>query len=131
MTGGTVVVLGTTGRNFGAGFSGGNAYVLDLDKSKVNPASVADGSLLFMPLDDETEPVVRNLVRKHADETDSPVAKALIDDWENARTRFTRIVPKQFIAMTKAMAEAEEDGVDFNAPGAWDKVYETVMEGAR
>ena len=45
--------------------------------------------------------------------------------------RFTHVVPKQFVAMTKAMEEAEANNVDFNAPGAWEKVYEQVMEGAR
>ena len=56
MTGGTVVVLGPTGRNFGAGFSGGDAFVLDLDTSKVNPEAAAHGSLLFEPLDGGEHP---------------------------------------------------------------------------
>ncbi len=131
MTGGVVVVLGKTGRNFGAGFSGGNAYVLDLDKSKVNPEAIANGSLLCLELSDEEDALVRSLVAKHAEETDSDIAKELLADWDSARSRFTRIVPRQFVAMTQAMDEAKEQGVDFNAPGAWEKVYEHVMEGVR
>ena len=129
MTGGTVVVLGPTGRNFGAGFSGGDAYVLDLDMAKVNPA--ARQSLVFEPLDGTTGPAVRRLVERHAEQTGSAFAAALLADWEHAASRFTHLVPRQYVAMTRAMRQAEEDGIDFNAPGAWEQVYEQVMEGAR
>ncbi|MDF7641599.1 glutamate synthase large subunit [Bifidobacterium sp. ESL0784] len=129
MTGGTVVVLGPTGRNFGAGFSGGHAYVLDLDMNKVNPGAVKSDSLLFEALDDTESQHVRQMVKKHAEETGSAFAQALLDDWEVARSRFTHVVPKQFVAMSAAMDEARANNVDFNAPGAWDDVYEHVMEG--
>lgn len=129
MTGGTVVVLGPTGRNFGAGFSGGHAYVLDLDMNKVNPGAVKSGSLLFEALDDAEAQHVRQMVKKHAEETGSAFAQALLDDWEVSRSRFTHVVPKQFVAMSAAMEEAKANDVDFNAPGAWDDVYEHVMEG--
>ena len=82
MTGGTVVVLGPTGRNFGAGFSGGDAFVLDLDTSKVNPEAAAHGSLLFEPLDGATSEKVRDLVKRHAEETGSAFAAALLEDWD-------------------------------------------------
>ncbi|WP_140556654.1 glutamate synthase large subunit [Bifidobacterium sp. UTCIF-39] len=131
MTGGVVVVLGSTGRNFGAGFSGGNAYVLDLDMAKVNPSAVRTGALKFLPLNGEDEELVHSLVKRHAEETDSTIAKELLANWPEAVKRFTHIVPTQFVAMTKAMKKAEEDNVDFNAPGAWEKVYEQVMEGVR
>lgn len=129
MTGGTVVVLGPTGRNFGAGFSGGHAYVLDLDMNKVNPGAVKSGSLLFEALNDDEAQRVHQMVKKHAEETGSLFAQTLLDDWEQARSRFTHVVPKQFVAMSAAMDEARVDNVDFNAPGAWDSVYEHVMEG--
>lgn len=129
MTGGTVAVLGPTGRNFGAGFSGGHAYVLDLDMSKVNPSALKSGSLIFEPLNESESQRVQQLVRKHAEETGSAYAQSLLDNWEESRSRFTHVVPRQFVAMTKAMAQAEENDVDFNAVGAWDQVYEHVMEG--
>ncbi|MBB2954872.1 glutamate synthase (NADPH/NADH) large chain [Bifidobacterium commune] len=129
MTGGTVAVLGPTGRNFGAGFSGGHAYVLDLDMSKVNPSALKSGSLIFESLNESESQRVQQLVRTHAEETGSAYAQALLDNWEESRSRFTHIVPKQFVAMTKAMAQAEENDVDFNAVGVWDQVYEHVMEG--
>ena len=71
------------------------------------------------------------LVKQHAEETGSQFAAALLEDWNETVKRFTHVVPKQFVAMTKAMEEAKANNVDFNAPGAWEKVYEQVMEGAR
>ena len=130
MTGGTVVILGPTGRNLGAGFSGGHVFVLDLDMGKVNPESAA-GALRFAPLDETSEPVVRALVERHAQETGSGFAQSLLDDWDNAKTRFTHMVPKQFVAMTHAMEEAKQEHIDFNEPGVWEQTYEHVMEGAR
>ena len=130
MTGGTVVVLGSMGRNFGAGFSGGNVYVLDLDMNQVNPAAAKDGSLLFLPLDDEAQALVHDLVKRHAEETGSAFAAGLLKDWKHTVARFTQVVPEHYLAMTAAMAKAEEDNIDFNAPGAWEQVYEQVMEGA-
>ena len=116
MTGGTVVVLGPTGRNFGAGFSGGNTYVLDLDMKKVNPGAIKSGALLFKSLDAETSKLVYALVKQHAEETGSQFAAALLEDWNETVKRFTHVVPKQFVAMTKAMEEAKTNNVDFNAP---------------
>ena len=131
MTGGTVVVLGPTGRNFGAGFSGGDAFVLDLDTSKVNPEAAAHGSLLFEPLDGATSEKVRDLVKRHAEETGSAFAAALLEDWDATAARFTHVVPRQYVAMTAAMRRAEDEHIDFNEPGVWEQVYEQVMEGAR
>ena len=131
MTGGTVVILGTTGRNLGAGFSGGHVYVLDLDMKQVNPAAATNGALLFEPLDSESDEIVYGLVKQHAEETGSAFAAGLLADWKNASRRFTHIVPKHFLAMQKAMKNAEENNIDFNTPGVWEQVYEQVMEGAR
>ena len=127
---GTVVVLGSMGRNFGAGFSGGNVYVLDLDMNQVNPTAAKDGSLLFLPLDDEAQALVHDLVKRHAEETGSAFAAGLLKDWKHTVARFTHVVPEHYLAMTAAMAKAEEDNIDFNTPGAWEQVYEQVMEGA-
>lgn len=130
MTGGTVVILGPTGRNLGAGFSGGHVYALDLDMEKVNPQAAA-GSLLFEPLDDEAAETVRNLVQEHVARTGSAFAQGLLDDWEQAKARFTHMVPRMFVAMTEAMAQAKAKHIDFNEPGVWEHTYEQVMEGAR
>ncbi len=88
------MVLPAHSCNFGAGFSGGNVYVLDLDMKQVNPAAATNGALLFEPLDADADKLVHGLVKQHAEETGSAFAKALLDDWENSAKRFTHIVPK-------------------------------------
>jgi glutamate synthase (NADPH/NADH) large chain len=107
MTGGVAVVLGSTGRNFAAGMSGGVAYVLDLAEHRVNPALVELG-----PLSDQAAARVHDLVRRHADETGSPVARALLDDWPAARAAFTEVVPVNYRKVMAARAAAESDGLD-------------------
>ena len=71
-----------------------------------------------------------DLVKRHAEETGSAFAAGLLKDWKHTVARFTHVVPEHYLAMTAAMAKAEEDNIDFNTPGAWEQVYEQVMEGA-
>jgi glutamate synthase (NADPH/NADH) large chain len=130
MTGGTVLVLGPTGRNFGAGFSGGNAYVLDLDMEQVNKPAATNGTLKFLQLTDSQATMIHDLIAQHVEETGSKFAAKLLEDWEHTKVRITHVVPSQYVAMTAAMESAASNDVDFEQPGAWENVYETVMEGA-
>lgn len=131
MTGGTVVILGSTGRNFGAGFSGGNAYVLDLDLSRVNPAAASNGSLLFESLSESGQSEnVYDLVKRHAEQTGSDFAAELVKDWDNTAKRITRIVPSRYVAMCEAMEKAEKKNIDFSTPGVWEETFEQIMKGA-
>jgi len=107
MTGGTVVVLGPTGRNFAAGMSGGVAYVLDLDATRVNPEMVD----LEMP-DDERMAELHDAMQRHWEETDSAVARALLDDWPNAQRRFTLVMPREYKRVLEAQARALASGLD-------------------
>ncbi|HEX6514774.1 MAG TPA: glutamate synthase-related protein, partial [Nocardioidaceae bacterium] len=106
MTGGRVVVLGPTGRNFAAGMSGGVAYVLDLDHGRVNRELVE-----LAPVPDDVAEELRDLVQRHREETGSPVAQALLDDWPAARARFTEVMPSDFKRVLEARAEAMEEGL--------------------
>jgi len=102
MTGGRVVVLGPTGRNFAAGMSGGVAYVLDeadTFESRCNLELVA-----LDPLDAADEEALQSLVAEHAGRTGSPVAERLLDDWETSLTRFVKVMPHDF---KRVLAEAE------------------------
>ncbi len=126
MTGGTVVVLGRTGRNLGAGMSGGQAYVLDLRPALVNLDAVRTGELLLDPLDDEDMATVERLLRRHAEETGSPVAEQLLGDLTATRARFTRLQPAEYSRMRRALAQAEADGLDPSAPGVWDQILEVA-----
>ena len=106
MTGGEVVVLGATGRNVGAGMSGGAAYILDLDEGRVNP-----GMVDLEPLSDRAAARVRELVVEHAALTDSSVAWALLEEWDDARHRFTEVVPRDYRRVLTAKRDAEESGL--------------------
>jgi len=111
MTGGTVVVLGTTGRNFAAGMSGGIAYVLDLDGefarrcnlamadlepllSEAEQRSRIDRSLWHMNEADET--IARRLIENHAAATGSRRAREVLARWSEHRPRFVKIFPKEY-----------------------------------
>jgi glutamate synthase (NADPH/NADH) large chain len=110
MTGGTVVVLGPTGRNFAAGMSGGLAYVWKLDPLLVN------GELVDVePLSDEAAQTVRDLVSRHLEETGSAVAASLLAVWERARTEFTAVVPRDYRRVLSIMRAAEAAGADVDA----------------
>jgi glutamate synthase (NADPH/NADH) large chain len=105
MTGGVVVVLGPTGRNFAAGMSGGKAFLLDLDQSLVNPELVDLG-----PLTDDERDLLRSLIEKHHAETDSGVAGRLLKDWANAVERFTAVVPRDYKRVMELIRTAEAAG---------------------
>ncbi len=107
MTGGIVVVLGPTGRNFAAGMSGGVAYVLDLDEGRVNPQLVELGAV-----EGEQRDTLERLVREHAEETGSTVAEELLVDWPTTLSRFTEVIPRDFRIVMEAKAKAEADGLD-------------------
>jgi glutamate synthase (NADPH/NADH) large chain len=117
MTGGQVVVLGLTGRNFAAGMSGGVAYLLDPDPGQVN-TEMAD----LEPLGDEDAGPLEDLVRRHLAETGSVVAARLLADWPAAAGRFARVMPKDFKRVLAAARRAERDGLN---------VDEAVMAAAQ
>ncbi|WP_370619295.1 glutamate synthase large subunit [Mumia sp. Pv 4-285] len=104
MTGGRVVILGSTGRNVAAGMSGGVAYVLDLDTDLVNREMV---EVHEIGAADE----LKDLVTRHAEETGSEVAAKLLADWETSVTRFSEIMPVDYRRVLKARAAAEEAGL--------------------
>jgi len=126
MTGGTVLVLGRTGRNFGAGMSGGTAYVLDLQPALVNIEAVRSGELSLAELDDDDFALVEQLLRAHHEETGSPVAAQLLDDPAAVRARFTRLLPTEYARVRGALAKAEAEGLDPSAPGVWDQILEVA-----
>ncbi len=108
MTGGRVIVLGRTGRNFAAGMSGGFAYVLDEDsrfRRRCNPAMV---DLEQMSATDEDAEWLKQIIAKHYEETASPRAAEILADWENQLTRFVRVFPHEYRRVLTEMAAAAE-----------------------
>jgi glutamate synthase (NADPH) large chain len=109
MTGGVVLVLGSTGRNFAAGMSGGVAFVLDLDPSRVN------GEMVDVEQPDAADlALVEELVRKHVTETNSQVGLELLANWAGASGRFSKIMPRDYKRVLAARAKAEHEGLDVN-----------------
>ncbi|NYI76575.1 glutamate synthase (NADPH/NADH) large chain [Nocardioides panzhihuensis] len=107
MTGGRVVVLGPTGRNFAAGMSGGIAWVLDFAQQRLNGELVdATG------VEEKYAAELEQLVRDHLEETGSAVAEALLADWPNSLTRFTQVMPSDYKRVLEAQEEALEEGLD-------------------
>jgi glutamate synthase (NADPH/NADH) large chain len=106
MTGGVVVVLGSTGRNFGAGMSGGTAYVHD--PTGLFPSLVNYEMVDLEALEDVDTAFLAEIVRKHAEETGSAVAKALLAEWDDALAHFHKVMPKDYKRVLDVMREAEE-----------------------
>lgn len=105
MTGGRAVILGPTGRNFGAGMSGGIAYVYDPDRSlpiHLNPEMVE-----LEALDGEDERWLREIVERHLVETDSAVARRLLAGWPQTAKTFQKVMPRDYKRVLLA-AEALE-----------------------
>jgi len=95
MTGGTVVVLGETGRNFAAGMSGGLAYVLDRDN--MFPIHCNQSIVDLLPVE-ESEDIenLKSLIEEHFESTQSAVAKKVLDEWEETLPKFIKIYPRDY-----------------------------------
>ena len=109
MTGGRVVVLGPTGRNFGAGMSGGIAYVYDVEG--MFPSLVNYEMVALEPLDDHDVEWLRETVERHHDLTESAVAARLLADWPAATAHFRKVVPQDYKRVLEVMNEAAALGL--------------------
>jgi glutamate synthase (NADPH) large chain len=110
MTGGTAVILGPTGRNVGAGMSGGLGYVLDLDPALVNGEMVD-----VEALSSEQAVTVREILTRHVEYTGSGVASDLLRDWPSSRVRFSTVVPRDYRRVLEATRRARAAGEDVDA----------------
>ncbi|WP_409070408.1 glutamate synthase large subunit [Aliifodinibius sp. S!AR15-10] len=110
MTGGRVVVLGPTGRNFAAGMSGGIAYVLDPDNTFKNNCNTEMVFLQELENEDEIENVER-MIRRHGEYTDSNKAWKVLAKWDEMVPQFVKVLPKDFKRMQDSIEKAEEQGL--------------------
>ncbi|MEY2777949.1 MAG: hypothetical protein RL008_45, partial [Actinomycetota bacterium] len=115
MTGGKVVVLGKTGRNFAAGMSGGIAYVLNINVENVNAEMVE-----LEELDASDKEFLTQILKDYVDETDSTIAKQLIQNKD--LSGFTKVMPREYKRVLLAQAQAKLDGTD---------PMQAVMEASR
>src|SRR5205814_520958 len=120
MTGGTVLVLGKTGRNFAAGMSGGIAYVYDEDGQfanrcntamvsleRVGTAAEQQASRTRLHKDQTDEQLIRKLLEEHNRWTGSRRARELLDDWANVRQKFVKVFPNEYKRALIEMYERE------------------------
>lgn len=115
MTGGKVVVLGRTGRNFAAGMSGGVAYILDFDEVYCNKSLV----LLEKIGSDKERNQVKEMIEKHVEYTGSPLGKVVLKDWMNYSQRFTKVIPKDYKQMLENIEEAHKAGLKGDEALMW------------
>jgi glutamate synthase (NADPH/NADH) large chain len=118
MTGGTVAVLGATGRNFAAGMSGGIAYVYDPDgvfAGRCNMAQVALEQVVAAEAQEQPfhngvadEVQLKALITKHADLTGSQRAAEILANWPASRAAFVKVFPNEYRRALKEMAAAKE-----------------------
>ncbi|MCU1292259.1 MAG: glutamate synthase large subunit, partial [Bryobacterales bacterium] len=96
MTNGTVVVLGSTGRNFAAGMSGGIAYVLDQEGEFVRTRCNRGGVDLEPLFEREDISLLKSLIKKHVTYTGSPLGKRILDKWSAFLPKFVKVFPQEF-----------------------------------
>jgi glutamate synthase (NADPH/NADH) large chain len=120
MTGGKVVILGPTGRNFAAGMSGGVAYVYDPDRKL--PHNLNSEMVDLDEMDDTDTEWLQGILLAHVDATDSAVAGRILAGWPTELPNFVKVMPRDFKRVLVAIAEAEEAGQD---------VGEAIMAAAR
>ncbi|MEV0947026.1 glutamate synthase large subunit [Rhodococcus sp. NPDC049939] len=120
MTGGKVVILGETGRNFGAGMSGGVAYVYNPEKGFEKNLNTELVDLEDLTGDDFTW--LKSAIERHRDETGSEVAARILSDWSQQVVHFAKVMPRDYKKVLLAIEAAKKDGKN---------VDEAVMEAAR
>ncbi|HEY3575389.1 MAG TPA: glutamate synthase large subunit [Arthrobacter sp.] len=126
MTGGQTLIIGRTGRNFGAGMSGGTAYVLDLDTARVNKEALQSGELQLLELDAEDRDIVHGLLVKHVEETESQLAARLLDNFDDTAARITKVLPRDYAAVLQTRLDAIEEGLDPDGEEVWSRILEVT-----
>ena len=108
MTGGRAIILGPTGRNFAAGMSGGVAYVWDPDDSFLEHCNTETALLEeVQESNDVTE--LKDLINKHATYTGSPVAEAILDNWDECISQFVKVMPIDYKRVLAERASGDKN----------------------
>jgi glutamate synthase (ferredoxin) len=110
MTGGKVVILGSTGRNFAAGMSGGVAYILD---DAGDFATRCNQSMVGLETLDDPEEIaeIHDLIQRHADYTGSQQATRVLAAWSDMLPKFVKVMPKDYKRVLQAIADAIASGL--------------------
>jgi glutamate synthase domain-containing protein 3 len=109
MTGGRVVILGSTGRNFAAGMSGGIAYIWDPQGAFARQCNMEMVELESMVAEEDIAEL-KGLIEKHRHYTDSPVARSILENWEQSLGQFVKVMPTDYKRVLEARRQAVSAG---------------------
>lgn len=126
MTGGLAVILGETGRNLGAGMSGGTAYVYGLEESRVNAAALSSGELTLSPLGSAEREILRDMLERHVAETDSALGARMLADFDTEADKFVLVTPRDYAAVLSTRQEALDAGQDPDGDVVWRRILEVT-----
>ena len=126
MTGGLAVILGGTGRNLGAGMSGGSAYIVDLQRERMNPEALSTGELTLSTLGGADVAILTDLLTRHRDETGSGLAKRMLENLDETIARFTKVLPRDYAAVLATRHEAVAEGLDPDGDVVWGRIMEVT-----
>lgn len=126
MTGGVAVILGQTGRNLGAGMSGGVAYIYKLRADHVNHEALAAGELHLNELNEKDQEQLRSLLQRHVEETDSALAATLLENFATEAANFTCVLPRDYANVLAIRAKASKNGIDPDSDTVWKEILEVT-----
>ena len=126
MTGGTAVILGKTGVNLGAGMSGGVAYVYRLSEARVNREALASGEISMEHLEAHDAQKLRQLLTQHVELTGSPLATALLGNFDAELSNFVRVLPRDYARVMEIQRNASADGIDLDGEEVWTQILEVT-----
>ena len=126
MTGGIAVILGPTGRNLGAGMSGGVAFVYKLRGDHVNHEALAAGELHLNELSDKDAQQLKTLLERHRDETNSAIATAILENFAEETKNFTCVLPRDYANVLAIRSRATQNGIDPDSDTVWKEILEVT-----
>jgi glutamate synthase (NADPH/NADH) large chain len=126
MTGGRALILGETGRNLGAGMSGGYAYVYKLRAERVNPEALRIDDLRLQTPTKQQSSEIRALLELHFKETGSRLAERLLVSFESEIQNFTVVMPTDYASVVQIRKDAHQEGLDPDGTVVWDRILEAT-----
>lgn len=126
MTGGVAVILGATGRNFGAGMSGGVAYVYKLRADHINQEALMAGELKLSEPDQADQLELKALLEEHLTETGSVLAGAILENFDAELSSFTKVLPRDYDSVQQILTRARKDGADLDGDAVWQEILEVT-----
>ena len=125
MTGGLALIIGETGRNLGAGMSGGTAYVYRLREERVNQDALRTGELELTPIGSSDREIIRDLLIQHVEATGSPQAKRILED-EGSWEQFVKVTPRDYRRVLDTRQQAVAEGLDPDGDVVWSRILEVT-----